>query len=414
VRLLVVSQYFWPEDFRINELVSELVTRGHEVTVLTGKPNYPGGAFFEEFVRAPARYSEFAGARVVRVPMLARGTGRVRLLLNYLSFAISATVVGLARFRKSRFDALFVFEPSPVTVGLPAVALRALRGWPIAFWVLDQWPETLAAVGVVRSRWVLDLVGRLVRFVYERSDVLLSPSRLLVPRIARYCGPRQRIEYFPNWCESTYSSNAGLLAPEVPARENTFNVVFAGNIGEAQDFPAILDAAQHLRDRADIRWLIVGDGRMASWVRSEIERRELSERVVMLGRFPTERMPSFFLHANALLVTLKPDPVFTMTAPGKIQSYLAFGRPVLAMLDGEGAAVVEDAAAGLTGPAGDPVTLARNVERLAAMSAEERALMGERGAEYARREFNRRTLVDGLERWLAEIAESAVQQPPSA
>lgn len=403
MRLLVVTQYFWPEDFRINELVGDLVARGHAVTVLTGKPNYPGGTVFGEFREDPQRFASHAGARVVRVPMLARGHGKLRLVLNYLSFALSATVVGVLRLSGGRFDAIFVFESSPVTVGIPAVVLRAVRGWPIAFWVLDQWPESLAAVGVVRSKRLLAAVGWLVRFIYTRCDVILSPSRRLVPRIASYCRAGQRIEYFPNWAESVYAAASPVAAPEVPARAGAFSVMFAGNIGEAQDFPTILDAAERLKEHAHIRWLVVGDGRMAPWVRAEIARRGLEECVVMLGRFPVERMPSFLCHADALLVSLRPDALFAMTSPGKIQSYLAVGRPILAMLDGEGAAVVDEAHAGLTSPAGDATRLAENVLRLAALSAQERATMGSNGAAYAQREFSRHALVDRLETWLGDI-----------
>lgn len=407
MRILVVAQSFWPEEFRINELVAQLVERGHTVTVLTGVPNYPGGRVFPEYAAAPEKYREYAGARVIRVPMLTRGQSKIRLLLNYVIFAASATLVGMARLRRDDFDAVFVFEPSPVTVGVPAVAFRAVRGWPIAFWVLDQWPETLAAVGVVRSERILRMVGRFVRFLYTRCDVILSPSRLLMPQIATYCEPGQRIEYFPNWVEGAYGAGEIPRAPEVPARADTFDVMFAGNIGAAQDFPAILDAAELLRDDERIRWLIVGDGRMASWVRDEIARRGLTDRVLMLGRHPSERMPSFFACADALLVSLRKEPIFAMTAPGKLQSYLAFGSPILAMLDGEGAAVVQEAAAGLTSPAGEPRALADNVLRLAAMSAEERERMGRAGAEYAQREFSRDRLMDRVEGALRDIAARA-------
>ncbi|MDB4877497.1 MAG: glycosyltransferase WbuB [Gemmatimonadetes bacterium] len=403
MRLLVVSQYFWPEDFRVNELVAELSARGHQITVLTGKPNYPTGRIFEEFVAAPQRFASYAGARIVRVPMLARGNGKLRLLLNYLTFAVSATAIGAVRFGGGSFDAIFVFEPSPVTVGIPAIALRALHGWPIAFWVLDQWPESLAAVGVVRSKWLLNIVGSFVRFIYTRCDLILSPSKRLVPRIAEYCLAGQRIEYFPNWAETGYASAPLGDAPEVLARPESFNVMFAGNIGEAQDFPTILDAAVRLRKHAHIRWLVVGDGRMAGWVRTEIKRRGLEDSVVMLGRFPADRIPSFFRHADALLVSLKPNLVFSMMSPGKIQSYLAFGRPVLAMLDGEGAAIIHEAQAGLVGAAGDAKQLAENVLSLAALSAEQRAAMGRNGAAYAQREFARNRLVDRLETWLCDI-----------
>jgi glycosyltransferase involved in cell wall biosynthesis len=404
VRLLVVTQYFWPEDFRINELVAELSGRGHDIVVLTGKPNYPGGEVFAEFAANPAVFATYGNVRVIRVPMVPRGSGEARLLLNYVCYALSATVFGAVGLAQEKFDAIFVFEPSPVTVGLPALFLRATRRWPIAFWVLDQWPETLAAVGVVRSERLLNLVGRLVRFIYSHCDVILSPSRLLVPRIRSYCTSGQRVEYFPNWAESAYDTSRSDVAPEVPANPESFTVMFAGNIGEAQDFPAILDAADQLSHCSNIRWILVGDGRMASWVRAEIARRGLGEKVLMLGRYPIERMPSFFLHANALLVSLKSDPVFTMTSPGKIQSYLAFGLPIIAMLDGEGASVVEDARAGLAGRAGDSRQLAENVLKLAALSSDERTLMGRRGMKYAQDEFSQKRLIDQLEGWLAEIA----------
>jgi colanic acid biosynthesis glycosyl transferase WcaI len=396
VNLLVVSQYFWPEDFRINELVVELMRRGNQVTVLTGQPNYPDGAVFPAYAADPDRYASFRGARVLRVPMLPRKRGAANLLLNYLSFAVSATVYGAVALRNDEFDAVFVFEPSPVTVGIPAVTLRTLRGWPVAFWVLDQWPETLAAVGAVRSPLALGLLGRLTSFIYSRCDVVLTQSRGLVEVAAQYAGPVTRLMYFPNWAESDYVGTDRTPAPEVPAAKDRFNVMFAGNIGESQDFGAVLDAAEALKHDPRIRWLIVGDGRAAPWVRDQVGRRGLGDRFLMLGRFPQERMPSFFQHADCLLVSLKADPVFSMTIPGKIQSYLAFGLPVIGMLDGEGSRVIADADAGLTGAAGDSGALAENVARLAATSSEERRKMGARGAAYARREFDKDLLMDRL------------------
>lgn len=422
MRLLVVTQYFWPEDFRVNELVRELVARGHQVTVLTGKPNYPGGDVFPEFLAAPDQFARYHGARVVRVPMFARRRGAARLALNYLSFAVNAAVVGAVRLARSDFDAVFVFEPSPVTVGIPAVLLRRMRGWPVAFWVLDQWPETLAAVGVVRSARGLSLVGRLVRFIYTRCDVVLSPSRLLMEQIARYTRPGQPVRYFPNWTEGVYVQSAEgnahsaehAAAPEIPPHEGAFTVLFAGNIGEAQDFPTILDAAERLTTRTDIRWVIVGDGRAAAWVRDEVVRRGLTDRVLLLGRHPSDRMPAFFRHADALLVSLRPDPIFAMTAPGKIQSYLASGRPVLAMLDGEGADVVRAANAGIAVRAGDAEGLAAAVEQLAALPRSERERLGENGAAYARREFSRDVLVERLEHTLHAITTAPRTVPETA
>jgi glycosyltransferase involved in cell wall biosynthesis len=405
MRVLVVSQYFWPENFRINDLVAELVTRGHEVTVLTGRPNYPDGAIFGEFAEDPRRFSAYSGARVVRVPLVSRGKARgARLAANYLSFAISASLLGPWKLRGLKTDAVFVFEPSPITVGLPAVLLSGLKSAPVALWVLDLWPETLSALGVVRSPCVLAAIGRVVSFIYNRCALVLVQSRAFVPAVLKWStrpGALERVKYFPSWAESVYAGASGTPAPEVEYRPDLFTVLFAGNIGDAQDFPAILAAAERLKDDARIRWVFVGDGRALDWVRVEVERRGLTGRVLLPGRFPLDRMPSFNRHADALLVSLKADPVFAMTIPGKVQSCLQAGIPVVGMLDGEGARVVQEAEAGIVCPAGDSEGLANAVRRLAAMEPAARAEMGRRGADYAKREFDRDRLISYLESLLA-------------
>lgn len=402
MNILVVSQYFWPENFRINDLVREWTQQGHQVTVLTGRPNYPGGVVFPDFLRDPAGYTHYEGASVHRVPMLPRARGSMRLMLNYLSFALSACLAGPFKLRRVQPDVIFVFEPSPVTVGLPAVLLGHLKRCPVVFWALDLWPETLAAVGVTRHPRLLALVGGLVRFIYNRCTLVLGQSRSFLPSIARHCDDPGKVRYFPSWAEDVFQDVAARPAPEVPTAPGCFNVLFAGNVGDAQDFPSILDAADHLKHRHDIRWLIVGNGRRSEWVEDQVRTRGLEDRVLLLGRFPVERMPSFYAHADALLVSLKKDPAFSLTIPGKVQSYLAAGRPILGMLDGEGADVIQRAEAGLVCPAGDGLALAETLVRLAALPAQDRLRMGERGQAYARAEFDRQALMSRLNGFLHE------------
>ena len=402
MRILVVSQYFWPENFRVNDLVKEWMQRGHQVTVLTGIPNYPAGKIFEAYREQPRAFSEYEGAEVVRAPMLPRGSGSFRLLLNYLSFVVGASVFGPWRLRGKPVDVIFVFEPSPVTVGLPAVWLGKIKKAPVVFWALDLWPETLAAIGVVRSPRVLGWVGHLVRYIYNRCTLVLGQSRGFLGSIARYCDDKAKIRYFPSWAEDVFTDASVQPAPEVPELDDGFTVVFAGNIGEAQDMPAVLDTAERLKDNASIRWIIVGDGRKSDWLRSEVARRGLNEQVLLPGRFQVERMPSFYAHADALLVSLKRDPVFSMTIPGKVQSYLMAGIPLLGMLDGEGAAVIREANAGLTCDAGDDSGLAQAVLTLMAMPPEKRKQMGLNGRKYAQQEFGRAQLMDRLEALMAE------------
>jgi colanic acid biosynthesis glycosyl transferase WcaI len=402
MRILVVTQYFWPENFRINDLVTELVRRGHHVTVLTGLPNYPDGEVFSAFLEDPRRFALYEGADVQRVPMLARGKGGLRLLLNYVSFAISATLVGIWKLRGREFDVVFTYEPSPITVGLPAVAMRLVKRARLVFWVQDLWPETPQAVGVVKSRAVLSAVGKMVAFIYTRCDLILAQSKSFIPQIYKYAPSQSRVLYFPNWADKVSMSRGVKPAPEVPFRPGSFNVMFAGNIGDAQDFPAILAAAQRLKSHA-VRWLIVGDGRMASWVEDEIKRRELQDQVFMFGRHPSHRMSSFFQHADALLVSLKDNPIFAMTIPSKLQTYLSSGIPVVAMLNGEGSEVIRESGAGMVCRASDDQGLAQIVLELSEMTLAERQEMGRRGLQLSQREFDRDTLIDRLEVWIAEL-----------
>lgn len=412
MRLLVVSQYFWPENFRINDLVAELVRRGHQVTVLTGLPNYPDGRIFQQFRSNPSAYSSFEGAEIIRVPLVARGQGGFRLMLNYLTFAVSASVVGLWRLRGRQFDAIFAYEPSPITVGLPAAVMRAVKRAPLAFWVLDLWPETLQAIGVVRSRAVLQAVGKLVAFIYKRCDLILAQSKSFIPQIRKYAGDSSRVLYFPSWAESVFDMQQVVPAGEVALKPGCFNVMFAGNVGDAQDFPAILKAAESLKSHGNIRWLIVGDGRMGRWVADEIKRRDLQDCVQMLGRYSVERMPSFFKHADALLVSLKDEPIFSMTIPGKLQSYLAAGIPVVAMLNGEGAELVKASHSGLTCAAGDHEGLAAAVLKLSEMPNEERETMGKNGLDVSASEFDRNVLIDRFEEWLGKLKIKAPSLSP--
>lgn len=405
MRLLVVSQYFWPENFRINDLVADMTTRGHEVTVLTGQPNYPAGRFFPGYGWGRVRTENYQGARVIRVLLVPRGAaGAIRLALNYLSFAVFGAFGAWLRLR-GKFDAIFVFEVSPITVGIPAIVASRRFNAPILFWVLDLWPESLTAAGGVCSPRVLRAVDHLVRWIYRNCARVLVQSRAFIPEIARHGMPPSGILYFPSWGEPLFQPLQQANATLLPPLPEGFKILFAGNIGEAQDLPAVLKAAELLRERTDIQWLIVGDGRMAAWAKAEVRRRGLSQ-VHFLGRHPLESMPHFYAAADALLLPLKREPIFALTIPGKLQSYLACARPILAMLDGEGARIVQESGAGLTCPAGDAEGLASQVLQLAAMPDAERRAMGQNGRQYYETNFDRTRLFDQLETWL----EHAIQE----
>ena len=403
MRFLIVSQYFWPENFRINDLASELVSRGHEVTVLTGLPNYPSGQIFKEYLAETEKFSNYKDVRILRVPLLARGNNGLRLLFNYLSFSISACLLGPWKLIGQKFDVVLTCQLSPVTVGLPGALLAWHKNAPLVMWVLDLWPDTLQAIGVVKSTRLLSYVRSLVGFIYRRCDLILAQSRSFIPRIQSLAGPCIPVVYFPSWAEEVFQTGGVKPAAEVPVKDGIFNVMFAGNVGEAQDFECILSAATLLKGHSNIRWLIVGDGRMSAWVEAEIELRGLAECVLLMGRHGVERMPEFFLQADAMLVTLADREIFSMTIPGKLQSYLAAGMPILGALNGEGADVVRSANAGFTCPAGNAEGLAEIVLKMAKLPLSERQVMGKNGLEYSKREFDRRMVVDMAEKYCSEL-----------
>ena len=405
MRILIVSQYFWPETFRINEVARELVGRGHEVTVLCGTPNYPAGRIFDGFGWFRRTRELWNGVEVVRVPVVPRGnSARWRLAANYLSYALTASVLGPIRCR-GRIDAILVFQMSPVTMGIAALAMKLVRRAPLLFWVQDLWPESLVAVRAVRTRWLLSAVDALVRRLYRASALVLIQSRSFRNHVESRGVSPDRIRYFPNLAESTYvplpASAAHPALARVPAG---FRVMFAGNIGAAQDVPTVIAAAELTRGRQDLQWVIVGDGSMRGWLESEIQRRELAGTVHLLGRFPVEDMPRMFAGADALLVTLGRDPVLSRTIPAKVQSYLACAKPIIAALDGEGAAVILEAGAGLCAPAQDAQALAAQVIRLSDLDAAARIQMGRSGRAYFEANFDSDLLLGRFEQWCREVS----------
>ena len=399
LEILVVTQYFWPENMRINDLVRDFSEKGHSVTVLTGLPNYPEGSIYTEYRADPQKFTQYAGAKVVRVPLLARGKRSLQLMLNYASFFISASVLAPWKLRGQRFDAVFVYAVSPIMAAIPALVLGRIKKAPVFIWVLDLWPETLRAVGAVSNPKLLGAVGRLVSWIYNRADYLLLQSHGFIENVKGYCTQHiapERLVYFPSWAEDDFSSPEQPTSTLLERDDSVFTVVFAGNLGEAQDFPAIIDAAHSLAESTPVRWVIVGDGRMSEWLANEVSTRQM-DNVVLLGRHPLEEMPGLFACADALLVSLRTNDVFEKTIPGKVQAYLASGKPILGMLNGEAARVIEASGSGLCCPSGDASALADITSKLAALDVEQRRKMGESGRQYYLENYSKPTLLARLE-----------------
>jgi colanic acid biosynthesis glycosyl transferase WcaI len=408
VRVLIISQCFYPENFGINEIAYDLVDHGHTVTVLTGMPNYPAGRIAPGYGGLRVRREMVRGVSVIRVPIFPRGRASFFLLaLNYLSFAIMGSLLAPFVVRQ-RIDVTLVYQLSPLTAGLPALVLRLFKQIPIVFWIQDIWPESLIAVKALNSGVAIEAVRRLAAFIYLRCRIILVQSPAFIAQLRALGLADADIRYLPNTAPDYF--RPVLPPPDVPERKllsDGFNVVFAGNIGSQQDPETILAAAELLRDVREIHWVIVGDGRLREWLASEIAKRNLSDTCRLLERRPAERMPILFGLADALLVILSPSCISGLTIPSKLQCYLACGRPIVGAIDGASRKIIEESGAGLVSPPGRPRALANAVLTLYKMDPVQRAAMGHAARAYFERHFDRSSLFHALSGCLTEASNSS-------
>lgn len=390
LKIAVVSQYFYPENFIINDIVLELRALGVDVEVFTGKPNYPSGEVFSGYCAEGTVQEQFVEAITVhRAPLRPRGPGGAKnLLLNYLSFAVNGSRHFWSHAKRGEFDLYFVFAPSPITSVIPALAMKCARRAPVYLWVQDLWPESLEATGFIKNKWVLRGVGQFVRALYWGVDVLLVQSKAFIDPVKRYA-KAEKIVYYPNsYLQQTASGQNNLLpAWLIETLQSRFCVVFAGNLGSAQALPTIVDAARALKARqSQAAIVVVGTGSRASWLQEETTRLGL-DNLIIAGAYPREAMAQLFALSGALLVTLNRDKIFGFTIPSKVQAYLAAGRPIIGCLDGEGARVINEAGAGVTCPAENSEQLATCISTLQALPAEARESMGAQGRAYFSENF---------------------------
>jgi glycosyltransferase involved in cell wall biosynthesis len=402
VRLLVVTQYFWPESFRINEVVSSLVERGISVDVLTGKPNYPDGDVFPGYRANGCMTENWQGARIFRVPMIPRGLkSAVRLALNYLSFVFAGAIAGAWLLRNTKPDVIFVYAPSPLLQALPAILIGRIKRVPVVIYVQDLWPESIEATGYVRNRLIIRMVEKVVRFIYRRANLIMVSSRPFEAAIRRF-SPTAKIIYYPNSVDASFCDPSEGPRLDIPELDGGFSVVFAGNIGSAQAVEVIVEAAERLSSYADIRLVVLGSGSKLEWMHQQKRDRKLHN-LHLPGRFPVETMPYLLAKASALLVTLADKPIFAATVPNKIQAYMAVGRPVIACMNGEGARLVAEAQVGLTASAEDADGLAKIIIELYQMSPDERNQLGANGQAYYRAHFDHEMLVSKLIEQLGNV-----------
>lgn len=391
--ILIISQYFYPEPFRINDMAADLVKRGYKVTVLTGVPNYPEGRVYPDYKRGRNRRESYKGCDIIRIPLKARGSTPLGLVMNYASFVISGWF--WKSFTRLRADLVFSWEVSPMTQVRVGCGCAKKMKVPHYVYVQDLWPENVRTVAGVSSRAVLGPIDRMVDKIYSSADMIFVTSPSFKKAVTGRKKPvnAAKVHYLPQYAEDFYVPLAKAPVPEIPD-DGVFTIAFTGNIGSAQGLEALPEAAALLKDMP-VRFVIVGDGRSRDQLVKHIAEKGVEDRFILVPRRPPEEIPAILAASSACFISFRDDPLFEKTIPAKLQSYMACGKPIIAAAKGETQRIVEEADCGVCVGLGDPRELAEAIRGL--MERDDLTALGSNARRYFERHFTKDMLMDKLD-----------------
>lgn len=382
MKILTICQYYSPEPFRHPDICEELARRGHDVLVVTGTPNYPMGKVYDGYGHGNRKDETINGVKIHRCYTVARRNNALFRIFNYLSYVITSTayVKGL----KEKFDIVFVNQLSPVIMAKAGIKYKSRKKVPMVLYCLDLWPESVVMGGIKKSDFVYKILHRMSGKIYKSADKILVSSRYFSEYFEKEFGISDTV-HLPQYAEEMFTPENCKKEPD-----GNIDLMFAGNIGVAQDVDTIIDAARNLADIKNLKIHIVGDG-------SELERLKNKAKdmpqVIFHGRHPIEEMPEYYSLADACIVTLKRGEL-AATLPGKVQTYLAAGKPIIAAADGITDKTVKEAACGYSSPAEDPEALAQNIRRF---TVADKTALSNNAAEYYKKHFGKEEFVRNLE-----------------
>lgn len=392
--ILVVSQYFYPEQFRINDICAEWVKRGYQVTVLTGIPNYPQGKFYEGYDWKHRRTEEWNGVRIIRIPLIARGSSSIGLAANYLSFVISGYMWKC--FTKIKADYVFTFEVSPMTQALIGVWYAKKHNIPNYLYVQDLWPENVEIVTGIRNPMIIKPIGKMVDYIYRNCDEIFATSPSFVKEICRRDVPEEKVHYWPQYAEEFYKPLEQKATKEIP-EEDAFKIIFTGNIGYAQGLDILPKVAELLKKvECKVKFYIVGDGRYKEEFIREIKRRNVGNMFQLIERQPAERIPELLAACDAAFLSFMDNPLFEKTIPAKLQSYMACGMPIIAAASGETKRIIDEAGCGVCCEIGNYKNLKESIVQMVDESIKEQK---KNSRNYYLKKFQRDTLLDEIDQY---------------
>ena len=404
-RLLVISQYFYPEQFRINDLCKEWVKHGYDVTVVTGIPNYPLGRFFKGYSWLKRRKDEYEGIHIVRLPLIPRGNNSLMLALNYLSFVVSGWF--WSHFTKINADKIFIFEVSPMTQALLGIWYKKRHKVPCYLYVQDLWPENVEIVTGFHNKRIFHAIDRMVDYIYENCEIILATSPSFVKRIeerqSAWKKEKSKVKYWPQYAEAFYKPVPRRLLPDIEENDSAFKIVFTGNIGYAQGLDILPKTAVILKKKEiHCKFIIIGDGRYRETLEKEIYSDGVQDIFQMLGRKKPEEIPDYMAWCHVAFISFADNPLFEMTIPAKLQSYMACGMPILASASGETERIIREAGCGMVCRIGNAEDLADGIMKLSRIEPEELKNMGSCALRYYKKAFNQEKLLDQIGRYLRQ------------
>ncbi|GCF93296.1 glycosyltransferase WbuB [Enterococcus florum] len=396
-RLLVVSQYFYPEQFRINDICETWVSKGYDVTVLTGIPNYPKGNFYDGYGIRKKRNENYNGIEIIRIPIIPRKKSGFMMGLNYLSFVFSGILWGL--FNKKQFDAVFIYEVSPMTQAIPAIKIAKRLNVPCYIYVMDLWPENFEIITGITSPFMIKPLEKMVDYIYKNCKKIFTASKSFKENIQQRGIPANKVFYWPQYAEEFYRP-VDRKSSEIFQDEKK-NIIFAGNIGVAQGLDILPEVGKFLKsENLNIRFNIVGDGRSKEKLISEITKEKLNEFFTFLDPVPASDIPYIFSAGDFSFVSLKKSEIFSMTIPAKLQSSMACGMPILLSADGEVQDIIKNSQAGFVSDSGDVKGLLENLKKIDRLSKKEIQEMGRNSKNYYEKNFEKKKLMSIMDDFL--------------
>ncbi|MBO8173580.1 MAG: glycosyltransferase family 4 protein [Bacillaceae bacterium] len=399
--ILVISQYFYPEQFRINDICLEWVKRGYNVTVITGIPNYPQGKYFEGYGLFKKRKENYKGINIIRIPLIPRGNSSIMLALNYISFVVSGFFWML--FTSIKADYVYIFEVSPMTQALPGIWYSKKNKIPCYIYVQDLWPENFEILSGIKNKFVINMVGKMVDYIYSNCTKIFTTSRSFITSIVNRGVSKDKIEYWPQYAEDFYKPLKKKHVSEIP-NDNSFNIIFTGNIGTSQGLDILPEVAFKLKKYGldhKVRFNIVGDGRYKDTLVDLVKLNNVSDMFNFIPKQPPTKIPEMIAASDAALLCLKDNPLFSMTIPAKLQSYMACGIPVIASSNGETNRIIKEASAGVFSDAGDAQKLAENIVLLSKLPANQLDKLGENARNYYENNFNKQELLNKMDKYFS-------------